>query len=116
MDIDWYAAAVVGYSAGTVGIKGHADGVAEAGKRLIDRVVDDLVDHVMETRAVVGIADVHAGPLAYGIEAAQHLDRLGAVLFFRALENRFAHDPSMPLRQNLHAGASVASETATNWA
>ena len=50
-----------------------------AGQRLVDGVVDDLVDHVVQAGAVVGIADIHARPLAHGIEAAQHLDRIGVV-------------------------------------
>src|SRR5476651_372812 len=41
----------------------------------------DLVDHVVEARPVVGVADVHARPLAHGVEAFQHLDLVGAVLF-----------------------------------
>ena len=43
--------------------------VAIAGQGLVDRVVDDLVDHVMQARAVVGVADIHARPLAHGVEA-----------------------------------------------
>ena len=33
---------------------------AVAGLRLVDRVVDQLEDHVVQTRGVVGVADVHA--------------------------------------------------------
>ena len=49
------------------------------GERLVDRVVDDLVDHVMQAGAVIGVADIHARPLAHGIEALQHPDRFRAV-------------------------------------
>jgi hypothetical protein len=45
-----------------------------AGQRLVDGVVDDLVDHVVQARAVVGVADIHARALADGVEALQHLD------------------------------------------
>jgi hypothetical protein len=62
-------------------VKDHVDPVAEARQRLVDRIVDDLVDHVVQAGAVVGVADIHAGALANGIEAAQHLDRIGIVLF-----------------------------------
>ena len=57
---------------------------AEAGQRLVDGVVDDFIDHVMQARAVVGVADIHAGALAHGIEALQDLDRLGVVGVFLA--------------------------------
>ena len=56
-----------------------------AGQRLVDGVVDDLIDHVMQAGAVVGIADIHARPLADGIETLQNLDGIGAIFGFRAI-------------------------------
>ena len=50
-----------------------------AGKRLVDGVVDDLIDHVVEAGAVIGVADIHAGTLADGVEPAQHSDGLRAI-------------------------------------
>ena len=50
-----------------------------AGERLVDRIVGDLEHHVVEARAVVGVADVHAGPLAHRVEALEDLDALGVV-------------------------------------
>ena len=55
--------------------------VGMAGQRLVDGVVDDLVDHVMEAGAIVRIADVHARTLPDGVETTQDLDRIGAVVF-----------------------------------
>ena len=52
--------------------------VAVPGQRLVDRVVDDLVDQVVQA-ALAGVADVHAGPLADRFEAFQDLDLVGAV-------------------------------------
>ncbi len=54
--------------------------VGVARERFVDRVVDDLVDHVMQARAVVGVADIHARPLAHGVEALQDLDRLRVIV------------------------------------
>ena len=54
------AAAVVAHRAGAVGIEDHFDAVGIAGQRFVDRVVDDFVDHVMQARAVIGVADIHA--------------------------------------------------------
>ena len=62
-----------------VGVEGNGDELGVARQRLIDGVVDHLVDHVVQARAVVGVADVHAGPLAHGVQAPQHLDRIRAV-------------------------------------
>jgi hypothetical protein len=50
-----------------------------AGQRLVDAVVDDLVDHVVQARAVVGVADIHAGPLAHGLQPLENLDGIGAI-------------------------------------
>jgi hypothetical protein len=52
-----------------------------AGERLVDGVVDDFVDHVVQARAVIGVADIHAWALADRVEALEHLDRVGAVVF-----------------------------------
>jgi hypothetical protein len=48
-------------------------------QRFVDRVVDDFVDHVMQARAVVGIADIHARALADGVESLQDPDRFRTV-------------------------------------
>ena len=50
-----------------------------AGQRLVDRIVGDLEHHVVEARAVVGVADVHAGALAHRVEALEDLDAVGAI-------------------------------------
>ncbi len=64
-----------------------------AGQRLVDGVVHHLVDHVVQAGAVIGVADIHARPLAHGVEAFQHLDRIGAVFGgFRSGFRRIRHD------------------------
>jgi hypothetical protein len=47
---------------------------AVTGQGLVDRVVDHLVDQVMEARPVIGVADVHAGALADALEPLQDAD------------------------------------------
>ena len=103
VEVGGNAAAVVAHGDGAVGIEHHFDGGGVAGERFVDGVVDDLVDHVVQARAVVGVADVHAGPLAHGVEALEDLDRLCAVglngllrrrfrrLFFGVLADRLGH-------------------------
>ncbi len=73
------AAAIVLDRDRSVGVQLDEDPVAMAGERLVDRIVRDLEHHVMETRAVVGVADVHARPLAHRVEALEDLDALGVV-------------------------------------
>ena len=60
-------------------IQDHVDAVGMAGQRLVDGIVHDLIDHVMQARAVIGVADIHAGALAHGIQALQHLDAVGVI-------------------------------------
>ena len=79
VDVDRDAATVVAHGDGAVGVEHDLDRGGVAGQRLVDGVVDDLVDHVMQAGAVIGVADIHAGPLAHGIEALQNPDRFRAV-------------------------------------
>ena len=79
VDVGGDAAAVVGHRAGAVGVERDGDQLGVAGERFVDGVVDDLVDHVVQARAVVGVADIHARTFAHRVEAAQNLDRIRAV-------------------------------------
>jgi hypothetical protein len=76
------AAAVVDDGDGVVGVDGDDDVVAVAGQRLVDRVVDDLEDQVMQTGAIGGVADVHAGALAHRFQPFEDLDAAFAVAGF----------------------------------
>ncbi len=87
VDVDRNAAPVVGYRHRAVGVQDHLDQIGVAGQRLVDGVVHDLIDHVMQARAVVGVADVHAGAFAHRIQALENLDGFRAIggLFGRVL-------------------------------
>ncbi len=80
VDVGRDAAAVVAHRHRAVRIERGHDFSGKAGKRLVDGVVDHLVDHVVEAGAVVGVADIHARPLAHGVEALEDLDRFRAVV------------------------------------
>jgi hypothetical protein len=64
VDVGRDAAAVVGDRHRFVRVDGHDDAVAVARQRLVDGVIHDLEDHVVQAGAVIGVADVHAGPFA----------------------------------------------------
>ena len=78
VDVDRDAAAVVDDADAAVGQQRDLDVVAVAGQRLVDRVVDDLVDQVVQA-ALTGRADVHAGALADRLETLEDGDRAGVV-------------------------------------
>ena len=79
MLIDRDAAPVVDHGDRIVDVDGDVDLVAVPGQRLVDRVVDDLVDEVMQPR-LAGRADVHRGPFAHRLEAFENLDLVGAIV------------------------------------
>src|ERR1700687_336884 len=58
----------------------YLDVFAISRERLVDGVVQDFEHHVMQTRAVGRVADVHTGPLAHSLEAFEHLAAVGIVV------------------------------------
>ena len=79
VDVDRNAATVVVHRHRAVGVEHDQHGGGVPSERFVDRVVDDLVHHVMQAGTVIGVADIHARPLAHGVEALQHPDRFRAV-------------------------------------
>ena len=77
--VDRDAAAVVDDRDGVVDVDRDVDLVAVAGQRLVDRVVDDLVDEMVQPRRA-GRPDVHGGTLAHRLQAFEDLDLGGAVV------------------------------------
>src|SRR5690606_22883486 len=80
MHVGRNTAAVVRHTDGLVAVDHHLDAVAVASQCLVDAVVDQLEHHVVQARAIVGIADVHTRTFADGIQALQDLDAGRAVL------------------------------------
>src|SRR5262249_42721928 len=78
-DVDRDAAAVVLDRHRVVEVDHHLDPAAVAGQVLVDRVVDHLVDEVVQSAAVIGVADVHARALAHTLQALEDADRAGVV-------------------------------------
>ena len=52
----------------------HVDLAAVTSQGFVDGVIHHLENHVVQTGAVVGIADVHARALTYGVQAFEYLD------------------------------------------
>ena len=79
VDVNGNAAAVVDHGDAVVDVDGDLDAVALAGERLVDGVVDDLIDEMMET-PLGGVSDVHAGALPDGFQPLENLDLVGFVI------------------------------------
>ena len=79
VDAGGNAAPVVAHRAGAVRVERHGHKPGVTGQSLVDGVVDDLVDHMVQARTVIGVADIHTRALAHRVEAAQNLDRIRAI-------------------------------------
>ncbi|BDZ38189.1 hypothetical protein GCM10025863_08030 [Microbacterium suwonense] len=79
LDIDGHAATAVGDLHAAIGVEHDVDLRPVAVDGLIDGVVDDLPEAVHQARRSVG-SDVHAGALANGFEAFEHLEMMGGIL------------------------------------
>src|SRR3546814_3859422 len=53
--------------------------IAMTGQSLVNRVVGYFENHVVQTRSVIGVADIHAGPFAHCIQALEDLDAVCAI-------------------------------------
>ena len=72
LNVDRNPTAVVPHLNRAVCRQHDVDVGADAGERLVNRVVDDLPETVHKP-ALVGGADVHARPLAHGFQTLKHL-------------------------------------------
>src|SRR6266540_1664952 len=88
MDVHRDSASVVRDGHGSIRVEGDLDVLAEPRHRLVDRVVDDLVDEVMEA-ARVDAPDVHRGAFSDRLQALKNLDLPGVVggLFYHLIRN-----------------------------
>ena len=91
--VDGNPATVVGDAATAVGEQHDFDLRAVAGHRLVDGVVDDLVDEMVQARRA-GRSDVHARSLADGFEAFEDRDVFGAIRHAGLLSRLEALPPS----------------------
>ncbi len=81
-DAGWDSTPVIRHGHRLVGVDDDLDPGAESGEGLVDGVVDDLEHHVVQTGAVIGVADVHPGPLAHRVKALENPYIFSAVGFF----------------------------------
>ena len=82
MLVDRNAAAVVDHRHGIIDVERDVDLIAVAGQRFVDRIVDDLVDQVMEARRT-GRTDVHRRPFANSLQPLEDFDLVRAVVVGR---------------------------------
>ena len=105
--------AIVTHRDRTVGMDLDQNIGAVASERLVNGVIDDLEHHVVQTRAIIRIADIHPRALADRIQALQHLDIRGVVsIFTHSLLSAFSNvSEILPCStwNNLQSFASIMS-------
>jgi hypothetical protein len=69
VDVHRNSTAVVRHGDGLIRMDGDRNVSAMTGQRFVDRVVDDLKDHVMQTGPVIGVADVHSRAFSDRVKA-----------------------------------------------
>ena len=73
------AAAVILDRHRTVGVELDQDEIAVPGECFVDGIIRHFEHHVVQARTIVGVANIHAGALAHGVKALEHLDRIRAI-------------------------------------
>jgi hypothetical protein len=99
VDVGGDTAAIVSYGKRAIFVDDDIDQRAKTGHGLVDRVVDHLVDQVVQTGRA-GRADVHGRALLHRLKALEHADIRGAIAARVAVLGQIVavHKPSAPLR------------------
>ena len=63
-----------------VGVNHYIHACAVPGKRFVDRVVNELLHHVLQTCAILGITDVHPRPTPHSVKSMQDFDAIRGVI------------------------------------
>ena len=67
VNINRNTAPIIGNSDRPAFIKPDLDNIAMAGKCLINGIIDNLINHVMQARPIIRVANIHARPFANGV-------------------------------------------------
>ncbi|EAQ28787.1 hypothetical protein NAP1_14348 [Erythrobacter sp. NAP1] len=78
--VDRNAAAIVFDRNAAIGVQFDQNEVTMPCERFVDGVVRNLEHHVVQARAIVGVADIHARALTHCVQALENLDGIGAVI------------------------------------
>ncbi|MNC06244.1 hypothetical protein D3C75_537510 [compost metagenome] len=79
VDTGWDPTAIIGYGDGVVGVDRHHDIFTVTRECFVDSVIHNLEYHVVQTGAVIRIADIHTRALTYRIQPFQDFDTGGVI-------------------------------------
>ena len=89
MLIDRNTSPVISYGKRMIGVEDDFHGVVESREMLVNRVVHHFPNAMMESRAVMGVPEVHSWSFSNGLEPLENLDASSVILF--------AHDTTLVL-------------------
>ena len=81
MDFSGNTAPIIRHGNGTIWIQHNGDRITMPCQCLVNRIIDNLIDHVMQTCAIIRITDIHARAFSDSFQAFQNLDGGRAVIF-----------------------------------
>ena len=81
--VDWDSAPVVLHRHRTVRVDNYVNQITVAGQRFINRVIDHLENHVMQTGSIIRITDIHPWPLSDSLKTFKDLNRAAIVSAWR---------------------------------
>ncbi len=73
------AAPIIGNLRRAIRMQRHRHEIGMSRQRFINGIIDNLIDHMMQARAVIGIANIHARPLAHRLQPFENLDGISIV-------------------------------------
>ena len=81
MDINRDAAPIINDGDTAITIQRDRNGRGETRLRFVHRIINDLKGHVMQARAIISVADIHARPFAHRFQPAQDGDGSAVIGF-----------------------------------
>ena len=81
MDIHGDAAAIINDGNAAITIQRDGNGRGETRLRFIHRIINNLKGHVMQARAIISVANIHARPFAHRFQPAQDGDGSAVIGF-----------------------------------
>ena len=70
VDIDRNPAPIIGDADRTISIQHNLNNVTMTCQRFVNRIIDNFINHMMQSRPVIGITDIHAWPFTHRIQSA----------------------------------------------
>ena len=79
MHPDGNSPSIIGDLRGAIVVQGYCNQIGMACQSFIDRIINDLIDHMVQTGAVICVANIHARPLTHSLQPFENLDGISII-------------------------------------